>query len=171
MKTKTMLMCAAALAAIMCAACNNGNNGQSKELLEANIEPISMSAKDATFFDENMPYSNEALSLIHASGGCLAVNSIDGLRKVFPAPLKLPSINFENHTFIVGLQGVPGGNFKLTAQSINNGKNDITINLTIDMPEVYPETPDVVYYWGLYPKLPQKPISVKITYNVNGKPL
>ena len=73
----------------------------------------------------------------------------------------LPIIDFSLYSVIVGKKNMPNSFYSIVEQSINNTQT-LELNITVHLPnEHWPAFSDL-FYWAVYPKLPNKKISINI---------
>ncbi len=128
----------------------------------------------SVFFEEYLPRTNRSLlSPVEFNFGdvapldpvCLVVNSIDEFETIAPLSAELPEIDFKNHTLIVGQHPMGDPGHRLVDQGIVTEPDVMILNLIYErLGGGTPAIETTFYYWALYPKLPQKQITVKI-YN------
>ncbi len=98
------------------------------------------------------------------SDTCCIVNSMEELAQIYKGSKNLPQIDFTSQTLIVGKVTMPDDPFYVKGQSITETESALIHNLRVKDSEnswcqVYQ-----MRYWGLYPKLPNKPIVVNVIY-------
>jgi hypothetical protein len=125
----------------------------------------------AAFFDKYLPKSSYSVSLPEFNFGnedqddtvCLLINSDEEFKTVAPFSAKLPSIAFDKYTLIIGQHPMGDPGYSLEKQGVDVGSEKITLSLTYkNMGGASPTVITTFYYWGLYPKLPQKPVAVNV---------
>ena len=98
----------------------------------------------------------------HPEEVCLTINSEEELNQIVPSSVELPGIDFENHTLVIVQCEWTGGNF-VESQSIDSEPDVMILNMSIGsgngLPSIF-----TAGFCTLYPKLPQKPITLNRTY-------
>jgi hypothetical protein len=171
MKKIMTLIFASVLMGTFCLACDDNKNDEQK----IGIRPVIASVEVNDFFDFYLPESNYSRPPHEFDFGnidelgrvCLVVNTMGEFEAVAPSSVELPSINFDKHTLIIGQWSMGNPGYRLTNQRIDTEPDIMVLYLNY---ESLGEggTPGVVttfYFWGLYPKLPQKPIQFSIQAN------
>jgi hypothetical protein len=181
MKKISMLFCAGVLVSTLGAAvtaCNNEPKGpNNEEFPEGGIKPVlplyageagSEADKEvAAFFEKHLPAvsggRSDCLFVGDNENKSLMINSVDEFRK-FISSAKLPTIDFDAYTLIVGQYWVGGTAYRVFENNVNVGLEKIVLNLTVGKPNATYAVMCPVYYWGLYQKLPKKPIEVDVVF-------
>ena len=89
------------------------------------------------------------------------INSQQELADIYIGKKKLPTIDFDKYTLIIGQQIMPGRGFYVVKKELLAGDNGLILNLyTKNDHELIPCASQNLYFWGLYPKLSQKTITV-----------
>jgi len=91
---------------------------------------------------------------------CLMFNSKYELEQACTFPNFLPDIDFENYTLTIGKQGegVRLGSHVIDQKIFENNVLTLLVNSrTVGGPA----SAGILYYWGIYPKLPNKPFYVE----------
>ncbi len=163
-----------ALVSAFCAgfmACNEPvGQGQNEEGTEIQPVPVSeLSDEVAAFFNTGdmemivLSFFNDG-KLLPGRDGCVMINSVDELPETddLGNTIEYPAIDFESYTLIMGLSFHGDTAWIITQQSIVVGQEEITMYIQADRPEgMHGATiPSIIPFWGLYPKLPNLPISV-----------
>jgi hypothetical protein len=162
------------------AACDDSAATRAGDSQEEAQAPVPTSDKITAFFDKQLPpvfdsfsFRSEYFFVGDKENKCLMINSVDELRAFVPFSVELPTIDFDQYTLIVGQCWMTtGGGFNVAGQSIKIGSKEMELNLIADYP--FDAMPDItmfypLYYWGLYLKLPQKPIVVNVTKTWKGQ--
>ncbi len=173
MKTIFNLFCAGVLLSGLCAGFVGCNEPKSPGQSENDMLPVSvLELPDdvSAFFEKYLPVSNYSRPPVEFSFGdnagqtvCLMINSTDEFEAVAPPSAELPTINFEKYTLIIGCHEMGDPGYRLEQQSADVESDVMKLNLTYRPLEG--GSPGIIvtfYYWGLYPKLPQKPITVNV---------
>lgn len=138
------------------------------------IQPVSPDAELTAFFKEYLPKSSYSVPLPDFNFGdvdhydtvCLVINSDDEFRTIAPFATKLPSIEFDKYTLIIGQHPMGDPGYSLEKQGMDAEPDKMKLSLVYKSMEGSTPAMEVTfYYWGLYPKLPQKPVTVNIISN------
>lgn len=121
------------------------------------------------FFDKELPsmstsgQSNNFL-FDNLSDRCYFINSYDELRSVYTGKEQLPVIDFGSYTLIVGQKCSNNMYDSFDKQTFYERDGRYILDLFFSSDIVYPM---IVYYnyWGLYPKLDKKEITVNTILN------
>ena len=121
------------------------------------------------FFNKELPFisvsdHDTAFLLGNSSDSCYFINSYEELRSIYTGKEKLPIIDFDSYTLIVGQKCSNNMYDSLDKQFFYEKDGKYNLDLFFSSEIVYPM---VVYYnyWGLYPKLSKKEISINIISN------
>ena len=91
---------------------------------------------------------------------CFMFNSRAELQEMYVGDKKIPEIDFDEKTLIIGMIMEPAG-YSLESQALDITKDSIVVNFTMRQLKgafvamIYP-----YYFWGLYEKLPQKHLEI-----------
>ena len=89
------------------------------------------------------------------------INSNQELADIYQGENELPEIDFDKYTLIIGHQALPGLGFYLTKKELVESTEGLVMNLyTRNDREIIATALQHLYFWGLYPKLSQKTVSV-----------
>ena len=153
---------------------------QQDDIIEPFISPLwdnndaTLSEQDANilaFFEEQVPWSYGFLTPLCIFGDnppldnqCMVINSMDELREVFLClSIELPEIDFNKHTLIIGRISVSTAEYSVAKQDITIKPDKLILRITADGTHAYMMVGSQLNYWGLYPKLPDKPLVTNIT--------
>jgi hypothetical protein len=138
------------------------------------IQPVPMSEisdEIVAFFDE---YANLIANFIpiyenkpdRISGSCILFNSMKELpvaNGYDEIPLQYPTIDFDTYTLIIGQYLAYNGGIYLYRQAVVTEPEAIIMNIQLKLFDGgHDDAIQLKSFWGLYSKLPQKPISVNI---------
>jgi hypothetical protein len=161
--------------ALVAVACNDNSGGENE--LPNGIEPIISTDKAGevgeadkeliAFFEKYLPpnfslYDSEYFFVEDEDNRCLMINSMDELKAIMYSPIELPDIDFDKYTLVMGQYIAPGTAYRIIEQSITVNPEEIILNLSIEEPDGTYAVLSPLYYWGLYPKIPQKTITVNL---------
>ncbi len=180
MKKIFTLLLAGALISVLAVACDNEGGSGQRELNENEIQLVQASNEVTEFFDENLSQIAHAIFDEYDEeyevwkirrpfvDSCVMINSVSEYRQIDfrgePAP-ELPAIDFDSHTLVIGQYAIPQGGYTPVSQSIDTESDVMELKLVLEnthkglTAEFYPSC------WGVYPKLPQKPIIMDVTDN------
>jgi len=97
-----------------------------------------------------------------AEDTCLMINTIDEFRDAYECTGNLPEIDFDNYTLIIGKVRMGAGGYYVSEQKIIKVCTLVlSVEVDYNEDEGQPAVFCVIYYWGLYPKLPNKPFYVE----------
>ena len=169
MKTRILTLTAALLLLGGFVACND-----SEESEYIGTPPVTASADVSAFFKTYLPSSSSShpepefnfSEIDDRDIECFVINSMEEFEAVAPPSVVLPVIDFEKYTLIIGqhLLGDPGYSFGKQAVDTDTESGKMTLNLVYSrMGGASPTVITTFYVWGLYSKLPESAIDVKIT--------
>ena len=99
------------------------------------------------------------------------INSQQELADIYVGKKKLPEIDFDKYTLIIGQQIMPYRGFYIAKKKLSNGDNGLILNLYAKNDrELLPCASQNLYFWGLYPKLSQKMVSVNVVKRYTNRP-
>ena len=140
-----------------------------KKPTEPEEEEIVIEIIDAdTFFEKYLPVPALPRSKIffvnyhQYDNVCVIINSIDELiENISSSPVKeLPDIDFNSHTLIIGQEGAPASYYYIVKQNIVVDSEKIELNIIAHPTDGQYAGGSTLYYWGIYPKLPQKSVNI-----------
>ena len=163
MRIKTLFLFALSVLALSCK--------DDKEIDNEGIRPVEPSETVKKFFSKSLPsYStsgNESIfnfsKIEYGDSECFVVNSDEDFKSIVDPKIQLPSIDFNQNTLIVGQHCMPNSGFVLYSQSINDITD--TLQLVLTYKSLDGGSADQVatyYFWGLYNKLPEKKVVLRI---------
>ena len=89
------------------------------------------------------------------------INSQQELADIYVGKKKLPEIDFDKYTLIIGQQIMPYCGFYVAKKELLADDSGLILNLYArNDRESLPCASQNLYFWGLYPKLSQKTITV-----------
>ena len=99
------------------------------------------------------------------------INSQQELADIYVKKKKLPEIDFEKYTLIIGQQIMPYLGFYVAKKKLSLGDNGLILNLYAKNDnDVLPCALQNLYFWGLYPKQSQKTITVNAFKEYTNRP-
>ena len=99
------------------------------------------------------------------------INSQQELADIYVGKKKLPEIDFDKYTLIIGQQIMPYRGFYIAKKKLSNGDNGLILNLYAKNDrELLPCASQNLYFWGLYPKQSQKTITVNAFKEYTNRP-
>ncbi len=173
MKNVLKMIRAGVLVSALCVgfvACNEPKDQDPKEegTEIQHVPTDEISAEVIEFFREN----NQRLFAaclregIFSSGldVCAMINSVDELPESDPfGAFEYPAIDFDSYTLVLGAFGMGNaGELHLAGQSVVVGQEKIIMHLRLEESSGnHSAIPWTEPFWGLYPKLPDLPITVE----------
>jgi hypothetical protein len=135
--------------------------------------PVSVIPDDVTaFFEKYLPRVNYSrpshefsLGEIDRYGAaCLAIDSVEEFRAAAPPSAELPTVDFEAYTLIIGQHPLGSPGYSLKGQGVDIEPEIMTLRLAYSYwGGVNPAVETIFSFWGLYPKLPHKPVIIDIS--------
>lgn len=99
------------------------------------------------------------------------INSQQELADIYIGKKKLPSIDFDKYTLIIGQQIMPYLGFYVAKKKLSIGDNGLILTLYArNDNEMLPCASQNLYFWGLYPKQSQKAITVNAFKEYTNRP-
>ena len=99
------------------------------------------------------------------------INSQQELADIYVGKKKLPEIDFDKYTLIIGQQIMPYCGFYVAKKKLSLGDNSLILNLYAKNDrESLPCAMQNLYFWGLYPKQSQKTITVNAIKEYTNRP-
>ncbi|MDR0295789.1 MAG: hypothetical protein LBH91_06375 [Prevotellaceae bacterium] len=148
-----------------------GSLGSCKTIASEEVfKPIIPNEDLIAFFEEHLPRLKPSIFLEcfffdkeDREDKCIIINSEDEFRKSFSCSLMiLPAIDFDSHTLIIGQHQVPCICDYIVEQEIIVKSEEVILNLRWGCPDGSYSGFGTLSYWGLYPKIQAKEISVNI---------
>ena len=91
------------------------------------------------------------------------INSRQELADVYWGDKELPAIDFDKYTLLIGMQKMPCLGFYITKKELVPSENGLQLTIYArNDGEVLSLMKQRLYFWGLYPKLSQTTITVKV---------
>lgn len=131
------------------------------------IYPIDNLSKEVlSFFHESLPDNMVRSSVFFVdskSDEVHLVNSQKELKSLYSGNQELPAIDFNHLTLVIGQCQMSEGGYLVKQQFVENRGGIITLNLHVYQSlDFAPQVLTQLYYWGLYPKISNKTITVDI---------
>ena len=99
------------------------------------------------------------------------INSQQELADIYVGKKKLPEIDFDKYTLIIGQQIMPYCGFYVAKKELLADDSGLILNLYArNDRESLPCASQNLYFWGLYPKLSQKMVSVNVVKRYTNRP-
>jgi len=95
---------------------------------------------------------------------CLMINTMDEFRSIYKCTGDLPEIDFNIYTLVIGKKKVNNLGYYISAQKVITDCA-LTLYLELDKEEIISPSVGLICYWGIYPKLPNKPVFVELKFN------
>lgn len=128
--------------------------------------PVEPSKEVVDFFNENLPAAFTAVCPeIGVNQACIMViNEKEEFSNIFSA-VQAPEIDFDKYTFIACLFEASAPKYAFMKQTVVEDSDKITLNILLEECQdcFYPAVQQDYYFWGLYEKLPEKPVTAHIT--------
>ena len=140
-----------------------GGCEKEKEQMEVIYPVVNLPMSVVTFFEKTLSNTDSANCLFKSEckDTCFLINSIEEFESMLLCDKDLPIIDFSLYSVIVGKKNMPNSFYSIVEQSINNTQT-LELNIIVHLPnEHWPAFSDM-FYWALYPKLPNKKISINI---------
>ncbi len=136
--------------------------------------PVSASDEVAAFFEKNSKLLArsvfEKYSEKHGAriplyvDSCVMINSLEQYRQIDfydDSLADLPIIDFDKYTLIIGQYSAADGGYYIMSQGVVVGEEEMTMNIGLGRYETHHLAAVELPFWGLYEKLPPKPIIVQ----------
>ena len=140
-----------------------GGCEKEKEQMEVIYPVVNLPMSVVTFFEKTLSNTDSANCLFKSEwkDTCFLINSKEEFESMLLCDKDLPIIDFSLYSVIVGKKNMPNSFYSIVEQSINNAQT-LELNIIVHLPnEHWPAFSDM-FYWALYPKLPNKKISINI---------
>jgi hypothetical protein len=128
------------------------------------ISPLVVDEQIIDFFDVALPTVTKSNCFFVSTENdiCYIINSMEDFQAIYSCDDKLPEIDFTLYSLVLGQQKMPNSFYSVIEQNIDETKG-LELNLYVQLPSGghWPSFSQL-YYWGIYPKLPNKKISVNI---------
>lgn len=144
----------------------------SEEFQLAGTPSVSAPEEVSTFFKTYLP-SNSASApepefgfseIDFSESECFQINSMDEFRAFAPPSVDLPAIDFDKYTLVIGQYSMGDPGYTLQQQAVDTQTDVMTWNLAFRRLEgPHSNSVTTFYFWGLYTKLPEKPLTVSVT--------
>ena len=134
-----------------------------KEQMEVIYPVVNLPMSVVTFFEKTLSNTDSVNCLFKSEwkDTCFLINSKEEFKSMLLCDKDLPIIDFSLYSVIVGKKNMPNSFYSIVEQSINNTQT-LELNITVHLPnEHWPAFSDL-FYWAVYPKLPNKKISINI---------
>lgn len=169
MKTRTLkiLMLLTVLAGSL-ASCKDKNE-------DVIISPIVSNEEVNAFFETYLPLSSvftDEFNCFFADTAQYAneifvINNEDEFKQNFAcSDSLLPTIDFEAYTLIIGRYIGCGSSCFVEKHNILDQSNELVLNITMNCEAPSYSAIITTYHWGIYPKLPNKPININVTTKI-----
>ena len=182
-KNVLLWMCVVLMALVGMSSCSSDDENDN------NISPVDVNdGPIAAFFKTELPerHSDSEYYLITRSfffdpetlGGVqieenivCVINSRQELAEIYQGEKELPEIDFDKYTLIIGQQIMPYHGFYVAQKDLSAGDNGLVLTLYArNDDELLSCAHQNLYFWGLYPKLSQKMVSVNVVKRYTNRP-
>lgn len=90
------------------------------------------------------------------------INSVEEFEAIYSCDNELPEIDFTQYSIIIGQKKMPNSYYFVVEQNIEETEV-LGLNIFVQLPsDGYWPAFSQMYYWGVYPKLPNKKININI---------
>lgn len=115
------------------------------------------------FFEDGMPFTSsiECFLSSEEDDAYLLINDRKQFHAIYSCDGKLPDIDFTKYSLVIGKKKMPNSYYTLVDQSMDETKT-LNLNIVVELPSGHWTAFSDFYYWGLYPKLPNKELIVKV---------
>ena len=139
------------------------------------IQPVTLTEGDIVdFFNSELPERHsdkdqyrvtESFFDYYSSerGTAYIINSRQELADVYRGEKELPAIDFDKYTLIIGYSLMPCLDFYVAKKELVSDENGLQLTVYArNDGELLAPLVEQLYFWGLYPKQPQKTITLKV---------
>ena len=166
MKTKTNLMYKVlkvliTLVLIVSYSCSSSNDNEFEQSRGTSLTDI---PEDIVhFFEDGMPFTSsiECFLSSREEDAYLLINDRKQFHATYSCDDALPEIDFTKYSLVIGKKKMPNSYYTLVDQSMDETKT-LNLNIVVELPSGHWTAFSDFYYWGLYPKLPNKELIVKV---------
>lgn len=143
-----------------------GEVGCEKEKVHENFSPIKdIPEQVSAFFEKTLPVASESACFFTSSKEELfhVINSMEELQALYSCEEKLPEIDFMRYSVVIGQKRMPNSYYSVSDQRIIELPEVLELNIIAKTLSegVWPSF-SMMYYWGIYPKLPNKKLNVNL---------
>ena len=137
---------------------------EEKEQIKTILPETNLSVQIISFFESTLPTTGESncFFLSENSDIYYLINSKEEFKAIYSCDNELPDIDFALYSIILGQKRMPNSYYSVVEQNIKE-TDILELNIFVQLPSdgVWPAFSNM-YYWGIYPKLPNKKINVNI---------
>lgn len=156
MKPKTILFTAISLLFLL------EGVGCEKEKVHKTFFPIKdIPEQVSVFFKNKLPATSKSTCFFKSSkeGVFHVINSMEELHAIYSCEEKIPEIDFMRYSVIIGQKRMPNSFYSVSDQKIVELSEVLELNIIAKTLSegVWPSF-SMMYFWGIYPKLPKKKI-------------
>ena len=160
MKTKMILFTVTALFLMI------GGMGCEREKEHEVIVPDkNISTHVYAFFENNLPTTSKSVCFFISEEGDFSyvINSKKELQAAYSCKEELPEIDFDRYSLVIGQKRMPNSYYAVSNQKIIVQTKTLELNIVAETLSegVWPSF-SMMYYWGVYPKLPNLKLNVNI---------
>jgi len=172
MKRKLLKFIAFLLIVVGCFSCQTTNTSE-YIILEGAIKSTIPDDDVIAFFERYLPRPKPSIPLEcfffnheDKEDKCVMINSIDEFREAFScSSVMLPVIDFKSYTLIIGQHEIGNTCGYLIEQEIVVESEELVLNINVTCPSWALGVVGTLYYWGIYPKIESKSISVNVIFS------
>lgn len=158
MKTKLILFAVIALL-IVVVGCEKDKKYGTFSLVKDIPEQVSV------FFENRLPITSESSCFFKSNKEDIfyVMNSMEELQAIYSCEEKLPEIDFTKYSVVIGQKRMPNSYYSVSNQKIVEFSGVLELNIiTKTLSEGVWPSYSTMYYWGVYPKLPNKKLNVNV---------
>lgn len=137
---------------------------EEKEQIKTILPKTNLSEEITSFFKTTLPATSESNCFFLSEKGDVyyLINSKEEFQAIYSCSNALPEIDFTLYSIIVGQKRMPNSYYSVVEQNIEE-TDVLNLNILTQLPSDghWPAFSNM-YYWGVYPKLPNKKIEVNI---------
>lgn len=138
---------------------------EEKEQIKNILPKTNLSVEIISFFETTLPTTGESNCFFVSEDSDIyyLINSKEELKAIYSCEKELPEIDFTLYSIILGQKRMPNSYYSVVEQYIRETEV-LELNIFVQLPADghWPAFSNM-YYWGIYPKLPNKKININIT--------
>ncbi len=161
------MFCLACVITVMLCACSSDEDENVIQPIDVTDSPV------AAFFNAELRESRGAFfvdsidsfgtAILKKESISCVVNSREELADLYMGNKELPEIDFDKYTLIIGQQIMPGLGYYIRKRKLVMEEDGLVLTLNArNDGEAIALALQHLYFWGLYPKLPQDRITVNV---------
>ncbi len=140
---------------------------EDKEQRDTILPITNLSGQVVAFFDSELsPTMKSNCFFVLNDDTYHLINSMKEFQAIYSCENKLPEIDFTKYSVIVGQKKMPNSYYSVVEQNIEETEMSLELKIYVKLPaDGYWPAFSQMYYWGIYPKLPNKKININIITN------